>query len=88
MKVEDYLIEDLETFIEIIEVVKEKGSLAFVVEDSDECDILTGYDLLVKYYSNILADVGMILTNNETMLDEKVVNKHVFKQYEKLRKCK
>ena len=86
MKCEDILIEDLENLIEIVEVIKDKGSLAFVVKDSDECDILTGYDLFQKYYSFVMADVGAILTKNNTRLDEKAVNKHVFKKYQELRK--
>jgi hypothetical protein len=34
-----------------------------------------------------MADVGAILTKNNTRLDEKEVNKYVFTKYKELRNC-
>jgi len=70
MKVEDRLIEDLENLIDVVEIIKQEGSLAFIVNSISLVDgvpierKLTGYDLLTEYYASIADKVGTVLSNN------------------------
>jgi len=70
MKVEDCLIEDLENLIDVVEIIKQEGSLAFVVNSISLVDgapverKLTGYDLLTEYHASIMDRVGIVLSNN------------------------
>ena len=92
MKIEDHLIEDLENFIEIVDMIKREGSLSFSVnsvsmsENEPSCEILTGYDLLTKYYTAIMVEIGIILENNDCVFDNDLMDKNLIEMYNKLKR--
>lgn len=90
MKIEDYLIEDLENFIDLVEIIKQEGSLAFTVNsvslDDGKSEKLTGYDLLTTYYTAIMVEVGILLENNECEFNDEAIDKEVIQMYRKLKR--
>ena len=74
-KVYDYLIEDCENLAEISEWIGNHG--IDIIKISDEGEITSSYDLLVKYYAGVLTGLGLVLKDLDLKIPDDLLQKEM-----------
>lgn len=70
-KVCDYLIEDCENLAEVVEFVCKNG-IDILKSDGT---LISGYDLIIQYYSGILVGLDNVLTEFNLSIPDNVLQK-------------
>ena len=72
-KICDYLIEDIENLNETVDIVCKYG-INLISSDNE---VISGYDLLVKYYAGVLTGMKLLLDEHDLIIPDDVLQREM-----------
>lgn len=78
----DFLVEDCENLAETADFICKYG-VNMVTEDGE---LLSGYDLIVKYYAGILAGLSLVLNDIGVTIPDELLKREMQKRLDEIKK--